>query len=68
MELVKYVENIWNDAMTTIPENGIWILCYEDGGYPRLSNKGVLAGTTKWAFVDDLLKAYKVEFCKKKDK
>lgn len=65
MILVKYVENIWFDARTTLPEDGSWILCYEEGGYPRLSNKGILSGTTKWAFVDDLVKAYKVEFNEK---
>ena len=59
---VKSIENIWYDARRTLPEDdGSEILCLEEGGYARIGRGKLLGGTTKWAFVKDLEKAYKVE-------
>jgi len=60
---IKSVENIWHDARRTLPENdGSEILCLEDGGYARIGRGKILNGTTKWAYVRELEKAYKVIF------
>ena len=59
---VKSIENIWHDAMKTLPEDdGSEILCLENGGCARISRGKILSGTTKWAFIKELEKAYKVE-------
>jgi hypothetical protein len=59
---VKSIESIWYDARRTLPEDdGSEILCLEDGGYARIGKGKLLNGTTKWAYVKDLEKAYKIE-------
>jgi len=59
---VKSIENIWYDARRTLPEDdGSEILCLEDGGYARIGKGKLLSGTTKWAYVAELEKAYRVE-------
>ena len=62
---IETIKNIWHNPRTTLPENDAWILCIEEGSYPRVSNHGVLSGTTQWAFVDELSKSYLVEFNQK---
>lgn len=59
---VKSVENIWYDARKTLPEDdGSEILCLEEGRYAKISRGKLLSGATKWAFIKELEKAYKIE-------
>lgn len=53
---VKEVSDIWYDARKTLPEDGIeQIICIKEDGLAVSSVGKIVNGTTKWAYLNDLL-------------
>ena len=56
---IKEVSDVWHDARKTLPEDGIeQIICIKEDGLAVLTIGKIINGTTKWAYLNELLNLY----------